>query len=470
MRTKVSYLIGILSVILLLSVTVIKKADFFQSVELPPNAFFDPNHPTRLAYRETLERRLVNVGRAPFAIAHNKFDCKGFISSLKDLDFIHVAWLFNTFGTKYSCLNKILADPRLVTLQTNLINEPGHRNRRLEKHEFLYNISSPSKFDKLLKSRNPKLKAQFDKYVAPLQDLLVSRLQPQTECLINPGLESNVSARAGKVLVQWTREAFPFCKVVWNPLAKAKDTQGTGANLIEQHGWSPSFSTNSCIFNNDGSDINFPGRKAASAIAHEKDENSPKNYVNSGNALQSTIEELANQCKIAFLWVGEDNCFNYDGQGAPWVHPTRRSCKAGPVNKYVAKEVAHAHKNGIREPKEFVYSEAEESSFAGCSEIRKPHDGAKKNFLLKQSEFSDRGGVVITPTSLNGASSITVVHKGTKVDSYQRTGNYGHDGSQRGLWRSNKSPLKYPFKVAVRIKQGNKTICYRVNNPRIRND
>jgi len=472
MKSKISFVFGLIFSVIVLG-GILTRNNFFQfadTVTPGQSGFFDPNHPTRVAYRETRERKLVNVGRAPFAIAANKFDCKSFVSSLKDLDFVHISWLFNTFGTKYSCLNKILDDPRLITLQTNLINEPGHRNRRLEKHEFLYNISSPQKFDQLLKSRNPKLKAQFDKYVGPLQDLLVSRLQPQTECLINPGLESNVSSRAAKVLNEWAREAFPFCKIIWNPIAKANTPVNSGADLIEQHGWEPTFKTHSCTFNNDGSDINFPERKAGSALAHEKDPLSPKNYVNSGNALQYEIQEYANQCKVIYLWTVEDNCFAYDNVTAPWAPPTKRPCKVGPVNRLVAKEIKIAHTRRDVEPKSFEYTDEEEAAFAGCSEIRKPNDGAKKGFLLKQSEFSDRGGALLLPSNLRGVDSATVVYKNKKVDSYKFSGIYGHDSSGRPLWRSDVSPLKYPYRSTLILKDGNKKICYRLSNPKIRND
>lgn len=435
--------------------------DFFNLAER--SAFLDSNHASRVAYQEALERRLVNVGRAPFGIAHKRFNCKSFLASIKDLDFLHIAWLYNTFGKNYSCLNKLFNDPRLITLQTNLINEPGHRNRRLEKHEFLYGISSPSQYDRLLKSKNPKLKAKFLKYVRPLQDLLVSRLQPHTECLINPGLESNVSARAGKVLVSWAKEAFPMCRIIWNPIAKTSTPKGTGADLIEQHGWFPNFTTHSCTFNNDGSDINFPERKTRDAILHEKDHNHPKNYLNAGNSLQSAVEEFANQCEVIYLWVGEDNCFGYNEQMKAWHPPLTRSCNVGPVNKLVAKEVKRAQEKGKRAPRKFVYTSEDEKSFQGCTSIRNPRDGFKKGFLLKQSEFSDRGGVIITPIR---ASSIEVVHRGVRVDKYQKTGKF----DTRDLWRSNKTILQYPLKVAIKLKTGSETICYRVDNPRIRND
>lgn len=434
------------------------------------NSFFDPSDPSRLAYIESSKSHLVNVGRAPFAIASPKFNCDGFIESLDKLDFLHISWLFNTFGSDYKCLKRVLKDPRLITLQVNLVNEPGHRNRRLEPGEFLYNIKSPQEYNRLLLAKDPSLHKRFQKYAAPLQDLLVSRLQPRTQCLINPGLESNISTRAGRVLVKWAREAFPFCKIVWNPLSNTGSPRGTGANFIEQHGWFPNFKTKSCVFNNDGSDINFKQRKSGFAIQHELNPALPKNYLNSGNSLQAALEQYANQCRVVFVWTPEDNCFDFNRQTAPWMPPSKRGCQNGPVNSLVAKEIENVHQKGVRAPQEFKYTQKDELSFQGCSQIRNPHDGFKIGFLLKQSEFSERGGVILTPRPLNKATQITIVHGGKVIDSYAKTAMFGEDSSGRALWRSLKSPLLYPLKVSVRILIDSKTVCYRVNNPRVRND
>lgn len=453
-----------------LSICIFLKTAPITAVADESAAFFDKRSALQVEYRESLKTRLVNVGRAPFAIASPKFDCDSLVSSLKSLKYLHIAWLFNTFGKDYQCLSRILKDPRLVTLQINLINEPGHRNRRLEPHEFLYTVKSPQDFDRLLRSKDARLKRRFERYVSPLQDLLASRLQSRTRCYINPGLESNVGTLAGRVLVRWTRDVFPFCKIVWNPIAKTLSARGTGANVVEQHGWNVTFSTNACIFNNDGSDINFPQRKPAAVLEYEKGLTPLKNWINAGNPLQSAIEQYANQCKVVYLWTSEDNCFDFDKQGNPWIPPLTRGCKSGPVNGLVAAEVKRAMDLGVRVPQDLTWSASDEISFNGCAEIRSPFDGAKNGFLLKQSEFADRGGVVITPVTLNGASSVTVEHKGKLIDSYVRSGSYTHDNKNRALWRSRKSPLAYPLKVAVKVKVGSRAICYRVDNPRVRAD
>lgn len=428
---------------------------------------------------EATDRGLLNVGRAPFAIAHKRFQCRNFLNSLDNLQVLNIAFLYNTFGHKYDCIKNLMHDPRLARLEINLINEPCHRNRRCESHEFLAPIGTPQKYDQLLKAKDAKLKARFDKYVVRLQELLAGHLQDWTTCYINVGLESNVGERATKTLVQWSREAFPQCKIVWNPLkAPGKPAKAVGADYVEGHGPGPKL-IGPCITNLDGTDINFPKRTSVAVKTYV--EGQPKNWVNAGSALQSYAQEYANKCEMTFFWVVEDNC-NNSGVVSGFVPPLKRGCNPGIVNKLTADEVKKAHTKGRRIPKSFDYNEEDMKSFVGCDEVReKWNDGDKKGRLLKQSEFSDRGGVILTSSDLNGSLAIQIFARGRKVESYKKTGQYTHDSSRRDLWRSNMSPTTYPFKVAVRIttnkkivgadgKQKNKLVCFKIPNPTIRQD
>ena len=424
--------------------------------------------PTNSSELRVTDRGLLNVGRAPFAIAHRRYQCDDFLKSVDRLQVLNIAFLYHTFGHNYDCIKTLMQDPRLSKLEIHLINEPCHRNRRCEKHEFLASVSSPQKYDQLLRARDAKLKARFDKYVERLQALLAGYLQPTTQCYISPGLESNVGDRAAKVLVRWAREAFPQCKIVWNPLKPKGPARAVGADLVEGHGPAPKLS-GPCIANLDGTDVNFPERTSTMVKTHV--EGQPKNWVNSGAALQSYLNEYGNKCELAFVWTVEDNC-NNSGDTSGFKPPLTRQCRVGKVNQLAAKEVKTAHVNGRREPRNLEYTEEDMRSFAGCSVVRENwNDGDKRGRLLKQSEFSDRGGVIITSTDLNGSRSIEIQARGRRVDSYTRNGQYTHDGGRRDLWRSRTSPTKYPFKVAVRIRdRSGKLICYKIPNPTIRQD
>jgi hypothetical protein len=397
-----------------------------------------------------------NVGRAPFALTSPTFNCRAFIKSVRSLPALHIAVLYNTFGNDFSCWDRLAQDKRLQTMQLNLINEPGHRNKRLGKYEFLANISSPSQFDSLLKNEDPKLKRKFVRYVA-LAKRKIEELPPHVQCLINPGLESNVSNEAGRTLIKWTKEQFPNCRTIWNPLTgyTQASRQKTQADFVEGHGILPNLQT-PCIVNLDGADIDFPQRKTYM----------PKgSYIQSGRPLMNYISTYANKCEIVFLWIVEDNC-NFTNR---FIDPRKRNCRnSSKAFDLVGKEVRRAMRF-IKQPIVKKWSDEENKSLENCSEVRSSLDGNKKGFLLKQSEFRDRGGVIILPGNIR-AKSVRIVSKGKIIDKYFPNGLYTHDGKARQLWRSRKTPNSYPFKVVVQTRVNNRLICYKVNNPTMRND
>lgn len=276
--------------------------------------------------------RLTNVGRAPFAIMSPSFECDNFIDSVKELPVIHIAFLYHTFGTDSKCINQLFQDTRLKTVVMHLINEPGHRNKRLGSYEFLHSVSSPTEFDRLLKSRNENLKQKFKNYIQPALNI-VNNIPKQADCIISPGLESNVSDEASRVLIQWTREFFPsYCRVLWNPL---RETQTISVNmvnsdLVEAHGRNPLVQA-PCLINTDGTDISFPaqGRKSIFGVGW---------YIDAGTDLQNYINRHTSSCEIVFLWTVEDNCI----RSGNFIDPRQRKCsiaKETNINNLLSQEI-----------------------------------------------------------------------------------------------------------------------------------
>lgn len=393
-----------------------------------------------------------NVGRAPFSLTAPGFACTKFLRSIRRLPVWHIAFLYNTFGNNYRCFNKLARSSKLVTVEINLINEPGHRNRRLGSYEFLHGISSPKKYQGLLLKEDPKLRKKFAKYVKPLKEKL-KVLNPSVQCLINPGLESNVSDKAGQTLVKWSREEFPNCRIVWNPMLAATHSTGyAGADLLEGHGQNPPLK-DACILNLDGTDISFPKRKS---------KNPEGNFIESGNSLQQLITTYSSRCEIVFLWTVEDNC-NYDSR---FIDPRKRNCsRAAPIFALTAKEAEIAMKR-IKVYVPYEWTPEEDFSLNNCNSFKSAQDGNKRGFLLKQSHFSNRGGVIITPNEIK-ASSMQVFYKGKVIDSYRSDGKY-LDG--RPMWRSDKTPLSYPLHVVIKAKTNDGLVCYKIDNPKARND
>jgi len=406
---------------------------------------------------------LTNVGYAAFNLTADSFNCVGFLEASQVVEHLHVAFLYNTFGNNFSCLENLIADGRLETLEVNLINEPGHRNGRLGSYEFLSSVGSVADYDAKLRAQDPSLKQKFVDYVQPLLPVL-NTLDSSTELFVNPGLESNVSLEAGAVLVAWTREVFPNARVVWNPLeTSAAQIAPTAADLAEAHGLYPNISP-PCLYNMDGTDVSYPFRPALGERNHR--EGQSKNWVQSGTPLFQLIEDFANRCEVAYVWSAEGN--GIDERQSRFVDPRSRNHSISTdVYRSIFADIANVQSSGkvyaIPE-----YSQDELSVESSCSQVLTNFsDGAKSGRLLKQSEFRDRGGVVILSNDLRGATSVQIIHAGEVVDSYSSSGPY-HDG--RPLFRSSVSPTTYPFNVYLTVDISGQKICYKIANPRVRID
>jgi hypothetical protein len=403
---------------------------------------------------------LTNIGYAPFNLTSPKFNCDGFIESLSPLTEIHIAFLYNTFGNNFSCLNRLLADSRLKTLEVNLINEPGHRNNRLGSYEFLYDVGSVSTYNKKLVSRSASLKQKYINYVKPLQDVLSQNLQTHTSLLINPGLESNLSARAGRVLIEWTRPLFPDARIVWNPYRVSLTTRKiVGADLIEGHGQFPSL-TAPCVYNMDGTDVKYKNRPALG------EGSGTKNYYHSGSPLFQQLEKYGNRCEIALVWTQEGNGLSYkEGFKDP---RKRNNFIKTDMYKQIMRDVIAVHRRGKIAPITDTYTTEDNAIVNTCSVVSTNfEDGQKSGRLLKQSEFPDRGGVMLLPKEFRSVRTAVIVKGETTVDEYRNTGPY-HDG--RPLFRSSISPTKYPFNTYLVFDTGSTRYCYKLPNPRIRLD
>lgn len=405
---------------------------------------------------------LDNIGYAPFNITANKFNCKGFISALAPLKVIHLSFLYNTFGNNFECLERIIKDERVKTLQIHLVNEPGHRNKRLGDYEFLYNIDSPGAYNTLLLNQDETLRLRYFEYVRPLQNFIQNSVRSDIEVIITPGLESNLSVNASKILFSWTKELFPNSRLVFNPYPFNSNRERVGADFLESHGLFPQVDS-PCIFNLDGADISFPNRLALGQKSYE--EGQTKNWIQSGTPLFQLYEEMANKCEYVFLWTAESNGL----KTGKFIDPRlRKNVISTRMYRTIISEIVTLSRKGKVYPLNLNYDEQELFIEKDCSEVRTNfEDGAKRGNLLKQSEFRGRGAVLLLSKSFSTSKKVKLYHKNKIVDSFKRVQNY-KDG--RPMFRSGKSPTKYPLKTFLVIEEKNKKICYKLANPRIRLD
>jgi hypothetical protein len=423
--------------------------------------------PLNSAYSQAadIEQRLTNVSYATFNLTAPTFNCNGFIDATSSFKELHISFLYNTFGNDFSCLNRLLTDPRVKSLQVHLINEPGHRNKRLGKYEFLYGVGSVSQWNKKMTSRNSALKVKLTQYVAPLQENLAANLRDDIDLYVSPGLESNLGDKAGAVLVEWTRELFPNARVVWNAFRGSRNTiKPTRADLMEGHGFSPNIKA-PCIYNMDGLDVAYPTRPALGQVNHR--EGGMKNWLQSGSPLFQQMEKYANRCDVAFIWTQESNGLSYKSGG--FVDPRKRNNNI-PTSIYrmIMRDVIRVHKYGRVYPPQFVYTKDQSIIESTCDVLSsKFEDGEKTGNLLKQSEFRERGGVLILKKEYASVRRAQIFYKNQVVDTFENTGSY-KDG--RALFRSRTSPVNYPLNTYLVFDLWGKRNCYKLPNPRIRLD
>lgn len=405
---------------------------------------------------------LDNIGYASFNITANRFNCEGLISALAPLKVIHLSFLYNTFGNSFSCLERILKDERVKTLQIHLVNEPGHRNKRLGDYEFLYNIKTPKVYNTLVLNQDESLRLRYFEYVKPLQDFIQNSVRSDIEVIITPGLESNLSVGASKILFAWTKELFPNNRLVFNPYPFKSGHQAVGADFLEAHGLFPELNS-PCVFNLDGTDVSFPNRLALGQKSYEEEQ--LKNWIQSGAPLFQLYEEMANKCEYVFLWTAESNGL----KDSLFIDPRMRSnVIATRMYRTIISQIVNLNKKGKVYPLDLTYNEQELFIEKSCSEVRVNFaDGAKRGNLLKQSEFRNRGAVLILSKSFSNPKNVKLYNKNKVVDSFERVQNY-KDG--RIMFRSLKSPTTYPLKTFLVIEEKNKKICYKLANPRIRID
>jgi hypothetical protein len=131
-------------------------------------------------------------------------------------------------------------------------------------------------------------------------------------------------------------------------------------------------------------------------------------------------------------------------------------------------DVIALHRKGKVAPIIDTYTTEDNYIVNSCAVVSSNfEDGLKSGRLLKQSEFPDRGGVLILPTQFRNVSRAFLIKGRQIVDEYSNTGPY-HDG--RPLFRSKLSPTKYPFNTYLYFTAGQNRYCYKLFNPRIRLD
>ncbi len=237
-------------------------------------------------------------GRAPYAILDPNFSCTAYTASTQGIGDYGIAFLWNTFGNDFTCLNQELINTRVKLVEAHLINGPCLRNQNCGNYEILYGYTVDS-LKHALQIDDPDLKQKIQIAAQNLADYLLPKLGTDVACYINPILETNLQPKGTEKIQTWIAPIFNGrCNFVWNPEGSDPGVPIPGTTVSEGHGQFPTFANNDCIADPDGSVI-------------------------------SSVEDwkkyfLANKnCVAVFGWTENDNCVV---PNQAWIDPRARSC------------------------------------------------------------------------------------------------------------------------------------------------
>ena len=373
-------------------------------------------------------------GFSPYGIFHPKWDCDAMMSAIEKLDTYRFSALYNTFGKSFGCFGRLAGHKKTNVIEVALINEVCMRNKRCEKHEFGSGMT-PAQYDSLLRKKDSKLLAKLKVYSAQAARDLRPRMNPDAYCFINPGLESNLSVSAAKVLIDTVRPYFPGCHMVWNPL-RGPPIAGTLHELHHRDAELAQY----CVYNNDG-DVLAPSEFPAQ-------------------------REKYAHCSLAAFW---QLCDNGNKGVHSFIPPTKRTafCNSTDFKAMVSALTGKYEKPSVKD--------FDKRDLAKCRSKQKAPDGAKKGFLFKTSDTKQckhgKCAVALFPGSIRKQfRKVELWARGKVVEKFSFvyfSDEHKDPGGARQTWKSqNKTPAELPF-YSILNADGQ---CWPLKNPRERID
>lgn len=173
-----------------------------------------------------------NRGVSYIGMCHRRVSGEDVTRMFRGQEIINLHFLTRTFN-KHGCpsFSQIAKDARPMVLHVSLINGPGLRNRRLQRHEFLYGYSIRTA-EAAIRRRDPKVLSQIMVAANEAKALVSLREDRTTVLRIKPILEANFGKTARRIVFKEVRKVFPRADLIDNPL---EDSCLPGL-LCETHG------------------------------------------------------------------------------------------------------------------------------------------------------------------------------------------------------------------------------------------
>lgn len=169
-------------------------------------------------------------GESFLGLCHQRFPCERAKALLSKKPTLVFGWLDGTFNDSSDkhqqcpCGTELLNDHREKVVRVHIINGPGLRNQRLQKHELGYGFTVTSLDQEVLRGLSEEAPTKFiQQYRERLKKVAsqIKEAKGKSSCYLSPCLECDLSEASRKRLLNIAREEVPECKLVDNPLKKS---------------------------------------------------------------------------------------------------------------------------------------------------------------------------------------------------------------------------------------------------------
>lgn len=383
---------------------------------------------------------LSNVAESHLALFHKNWPC--------DTNVDNVRALWNSFGSSKRCANKLLTKP-VKSFSLALLNTTCVRRGDCAKHEILAGYSKQS-LERAITNNNEALRARVIAAAKNASSYLLTHIKPQTTCYISPALEHDLSPKAFEILSSWVLPEFPSCRAINNPSGINSQKKEIPGFIYEVHGSTPRLDVE-CIADLDGEPVNFHGQPQSPIPGIMSDE-IPR------------YAQKYKHCEIVSLWTcemnGKKNCKGPSNPRDRAGFPTKEDFAR------IQKLVDELKAKPIEVP---PWGKDDDVSLNGCTQVLEPKDGIG-GFLWKQSDIHP-GGVALFPSSYPQFKTVALKLNGKAFENLTFSG-FGNPDSKgnRQHWRGQTPTIKLPLNIAVVAESRDERICYKLYNPKVRQD
>ena len=222
----------------------------------------------RIQFRGVSTYGLLNKNFNKINKRTGRSSCDNLLYALETADApgISIAWggFADPKKRDFSCLIRFLDKfqdrPHLV--QTHIEFGPCRRNAKHCRGRgvpFDSGRTDSGDLNKILSEKRPQHVSVIQNYAADILDVMEAYKNPNTHLWLSLGVEDNFSDKAYAGMLSMLKPVWPYT-FTRNPVGNNKSQGHKGSRYKEYHtaGAIPS-STNSCIYNNDGVHVDFPG-------------------------------------------------------------------------------------------------------------------------------------------------------------------------------------------------------------------